>query len=256
MSFEAQVLSRYEVKYFYCETCGFLQTEKPYWLVEAYRDAIAEEDTGLVARNFQIADTLIAYLYLLFGRNGRYLDVAGGIGLLTRLMRDAGFDYYWSDTYSVNVLARGFEATPEEKFTAVSAFEVLEHVYEPFDFLAECMEHSEAGTVVFSTVLFDKEVPGKDWWYYSFDSGQHISFYQARTLKALAKRLDANLYTRGTFHVLSKKRLNGIKVFLLQNALTRRLLTRLLRGWLRSKTLQDHDELRRRKLTANRVEEK
>jgi len=32
--FSHDVLKKYNVKYFKCENCGFIQTENPYWLEE------------------------------------------------------------------------------------------------------------------------------------------------------------------------------------------------------------------------------
>ena len=52
--FNVKLLNKYQVDFFYCKSCGFLQTEKPYWLDEAYSEAIAIADTGLVARNINI----------------------------------------------------------------------------------------------------------------------------------------------------------------------------------------------------------
>ena len=86
--FTATVLGRHEVAYFFCDHCGLLQTESPYWLDEAYSSAIAHADTGLVLRNQAIARRLASLLYFCFDRNGTYTDAAGGYGLLTRLMRD------------------------------------------------------------------------------------------------------------------------------------------------------------------------
>jgi glycosyltransferase involved in cell wall biosynthesis len=36
----AKILQKYDVKYYQCHSCGFVQTEEPYWLNEAYTDAI------------------------------------------------------------------------------------------------------------------------------------------------------------------------------------------------------------------------
>ena len=54
----AKILYKYEIKYLFCENCGFLQTEEPYWLEEAYSNAIADTDTGVVARNIAISKKL------------------------------------------------------------------------------------------------------------------------------------------------------------------------------------------------------
>ena len=50
--FSAKLLNKYDVQYFYCEETGLLQTEEPYWLDEAYDQAIAATDTGILRRNF------------------------------------------------------------------------------------------------------------------------------------------------------------------------------------------------------------
>ena len=43
-----QVLTKYNVKYYRCSSCQFIQTEEPYWLDEAYNKAITKLDIGLV----------------------------------------------------------------------------------------------------------------------------------------------------------------------------------------------------------------
>jgi len=32
----ARILRKYDVRYWYCSKCGFLLTDEPYWLEEAY----------------------------------------------------------------------------------------------------------------------------------------------------------------------------------------------------------------------------
>jgi transcription initiation factor TFIIIB Brf1 subunit/transcription initiation factor TFIIB len=43
----ANILNKYNAAYFKCTNCGFVQTEEPYWLEEAYSQPIAETDSGL-----------------------------------------------------------------------------------------------------------------------------------------------------------------------------------------------------------------
>src|SRR5690242_11572210 len=92
LAFTATVLSKYDVGYYWCASCGSLQTEEPYWLSETYDDAIVDIDTDIVARNLWCARRVAAVLYFMFGARDRYVDVAGGYGLLTRMLRDIGFD--------------------------------------------------------------------------------------------------------------------------------------------------------------------
>ena len=92
--FDASILSKYHISYYYCNTCGFLQTEDPYWLKEAYNDALNVFDTGIMARNNSLVMKTAIILFLFFNRNASYLDHAGGYGIFTRMMRDIGFDFY------------------------------------------------------------------------------------------------------------------------------------------------------------------
>lgn len=205
--FRATVLRKYEVDYFYCDCCGLLQTEKPYWLEEAYGTAIADADTGLIARNQGIARKLSAILYFCFEKDGRYLDAAGGYGMLTRLMRDVGFDFYWHDEYCQNLFAKGFDADKlTGPVTAVTAFEVLEHVEDPVGFLKDCLDKYSTSSIILSTETFAGPPPKPgSWWYYTPETGQHISFYQEKTLEFIARELSLHLYSMRNFHLLTDR---------------------------------------------------
>lgn len=205
--FRSIVLDRYPVAYWYCPACGLLQTEKPYWLGEAYGSAIATVDTGLVQRNLSLSRILSCLLYFHFQKNGRYLDIAGGYGLLTRLMRDIGFDYFWSDMYCENLFARGFtEKDGGSRYTAITAFEVLEHIHDPLAFLEQSLSKYGTRSIIFSTELYEGVPPRpEDWWYYAFRTGQHVSFYRLGTLKSLAGRYGLHLQSNGTIHMMTDK---------------------------------------------------
>ncbi len=241
--FQALILNRYNVTYFVCNTCGLLQTEPPYWLDEAYSEAIAVCDTGLVSRNVSISRKLAPLLYFLLDKEGRYLDVAGGYGMLTRLMRDIGFDFYWTDPYCTNILAKGFEHNPDDSFSAITAFEVLEHVQDPVSFIEKNMEMTDASTIIFSTDLYEGSPPApEDWWYYALPSGQHISFYRKSTLEAVAGKLSLNLYSAGNFHMLTRKTINALLFRLMVGRMSGVFSAYVSRA-LDSKTFLDHQKL-------------
>lgn len=241
--FRAVVLQRHQATYDHCSACGFLRVRAPHWLEEAYSDAIAITDTGLMWRNRVIARQLTALLTVLgVAREDRFLDYAGGYGVLTRLMRDAGFDFYWSDPYCRNLVATGFEYDLRRgPCRAVTAFEVLEHVENPHEFVLTALAAANADTLVFTTELYAGAPPSPaDWWYYSLETGQHIAFYRRDTLVQLAERLGMHFHTSRGLHMLSKRPLPVRRIDLALGRLNPLLawVAARARG---SKTMADHD---------------
>lgn len=209
--FRAPVLGKYDVSYFHCAECGFVRTENPYWLDEAYSDAIAATDTGVMQRNASIAAKLSCLLHFCFDPTAAYLDVAGGYGILTRLMRDAGFDYYWDDKYCANLVARGFEHDVAiSEFLAMSGIEVIEHAPNPLAFVRDLMAVHGCSTFIFTTECYQgPQPPDPDWWYYSRITGQHISFFERRTLRTIADKLGLSLHAAGGVFILSDRPLRN-----------------------------------------------
>jgi hypothetical protein len=246
--FRHELLGKYDVQYFSCAQCGLLQTEAPYWLEEAYGSAIATRDTGLVWRNLQLASIATCLLWQLHGAEARCLDAAGGYGLFTRLMRDIGFDCYWWDPHASNLLARGFEGNPESgSYHAITAFEVLEHLTDPVGFLNGLRTSTGCSTFITSTETFAGEPPAPDaWWYYAFDTGQHISFYQRSTLEAIAQRLGLRLYSNRNVHVWTDQRLSALQFRLMTHPRWSRRLSAWPRSRLRSRIWADSELLARR----------
>jgi hypothetical protein len=71
--FTENVLGKFPCDYFYSDNCGFPQTEEPYWLEEAYKSAIAYEDTGVVRRNLRFSRIVSPVLFFLCGSDKRSL---------------------------------------------------------------------------------------------------------------------------------------------------------------------------------------
>lgn len=211
-----QVLHRYSVKYFQCSQCQLVQTEDPYWLDEAYSSPINASDTGILARNLYFVRKISSLCFFLFDQNGKYLDFAGGFGFFTRLMRDVGFDFYWLDPFTSNLVARGFEGRKGENYELVTAFECFEHFQHPMREIENLLSFSP--NVVFSTLLYPIPLPNlNDWWYYSPHHGQHIAFYSYQTLNFIASRLQLHFYSNGSdIHLFTKRKLDSrlIKIML------------------------------------------
>ena len=90
---EGRILDR-NVEYFECAECGYVQTEEPTWLDEAYSSPINLSDTGIMARNLSNVNLTLATLTLMGAKSAQVVDYAGGYGLLVRLLRDKGVDAY------------------------------------------------------------------------------------------------------------------------------------------------------------------
>lgn len=242
--FSATILHKYDIVYLFCATCGLLQTESPYWLDEAYDNAIAAADTGLVSRNVSISKKLANIIYFLFDSKMKYIDLAGGTGLLVRLMRDIGFDFYWKDAYCTNIHASGFEASTEHfPVVAVTMFEVLEHIHDPLFFMENSLSKYGASTIIFTTELFEGEPPKpSEWWYYSPSTGQHISFYQYKTLSYLANKMGLNLYSNRNFHIITDRPINSFLIKILTGRFSG-ISSEYVKAKMNSKTFSDHELL-------------
>lgn len=244
--FDTVMLGKYRADYHHCRGCGLLQTEPPYWLEEAYRSPITDLDTGLVRRNRMMSHRLACFMYFVCGRDGRYLDAAGGYGLLTRLMRDLGFDFRWSDPHCPNLFARGFEAGQGEGgYRAVTAIEVAEHVHDPVKFFETLRQTSGADYLVFSTELYEGPPPDPTAWvYFAPEAGQHVSFYQARTLARIAGRLGMHFVSHNNLHVFSRRPV-GATTFRLLTGHVAHLLVGYVVLRMKPLTLPDQETLRR-----------
>jgi len=208
--FEALILNKYNIDYFKCSDCGFIQTEKPYWLEEAYQSAITDLDIGLIQRNIGQSKKVFQIIDQYFDKKKPYLDFGGGYGMFVRLMRDRGLDFYRQDFFCENLFANHFDMSQNpsiKKFEAVTAFEVFEHMDNP---KASCKEMFEyADNILFSTLLQPNKTfkSADDWWYFTPLTGQHLSLYSRKSLEKLAEQFGANYYTNGVnLHLITKNK--------------------------------------------------
>ncbi len=208
--FVKKVLNKYDVIYYKCDTCGFIQTEKPYWLNEAYENIITSLDIGLAYRNLYLATISEACLTKFYNSKGKFLDYGGGYGLFVRLMRDKGFDFYRQDKFCENLFAKNFDVTNQHKdikYEIVTAFELFEHLENPMDEIQKMLNYGDS--ILFSTELQPSSFELSVWEYLALETGQHIALYSFSTLKEIAKKLNLNVYSNfKNIHLLTPKKLN------------------------------------------------
>lgn len=185
---KARIMDRYDITYCRCKKCGFIQTEKPYWLGDAYSSAITDSDIGMLQRNIRITVLSSALFKFCFKEAKNFLDWGGGYGIYVRMMRDKGFDFEWYDKYCENSFAKGQEKK-KQKYDVITGYEMMEHEYDPVVMLSEIFQMGN--TFVFTTMLnlFNAEKKVSDWWYYCTDHGQHVSIYTKEALGGVGKNI-------------------------------------------------------------------
>lgn len=243
--FNTRILNKYDVDYFQCENCDFIQTEKAYWLTEAYQNSMNYTDTGIMLRNDRSSKIVTSLIVLFFNKKNVFLDYAGGYGVFTRTMRDSGFDYYWDDPYTKNLLSLGFEAKPNMKFDMVTSFESFEHFDNPITEIEKILKFSK--NIIFSTELIPNPIPEpNEWWYYAREHGQHIAFYSKKTFGYLANKYNINYYNIGNFHFFSERKLNRLSKLFIEFKFSKHILYGLsfvFGLFISSKTKSDMDDL-------------
>lgn len=181
------------VYYFMCANCGFcFAPELMKWGLQEFEDRIYNGDYPLVdpdyleARPRNNANSLIAT----FGGHAgeiTHLDYGGGAGLLSRLLREAG----WKSGSYDPFVDRGTSVESLGRFDLITAFEVFEHVPDVGALMSNLSSLLQAnGVILFSTLVSDKYLEPRKritWWYASPRNG-HISLYTRRSLALLAAR--------------------------------------------------------------------
>ena len=209
--FQAKLVKRYSADYFHCDNCGFVFIGNPFWLNDSYDKSVNKVDTGVLARAYRLSPIISIITYYLLGKDAKCLDFAGGYGALTRLMRDIGFDFYWYDPYSENLLAKGFEHNDSLKYQLLTSIECFEHLPDPMEEINKMFSFSK--NILFTTDLVPQPVPQPEqWWYYGLEHGLHVSFYSDKTLKYIAEQNGLNYYSLGWIHFITERKINE-KVF-------------------------------------------
>jgi len=191
-------------KYYQCEHCKFLETEYPIWLDEAYQKSINVGDYGIIERNLYFRKIVSLLILFIYDAKACYLDYAGGYGIFSRIMRDWGYKFFNYDLYTKNIFSEEYnEINSNEKYELITCFECFEHFVMPLELLSALAKKSNS--ILISTILVPSPMPN-NWWYLGEDHGQHISFYDKKTLEYMAATIGMRLYTNNNnIHLFTNK---------------------------------------------------
>jgi hypothetical protein len=211
--FKKKFLQKYEASLFQCSSCGFVQTENPYWLEEAYKLPFTPLDVKIVSRPIELGQLTENLILNYFDYSGKFIDYGGGVGLFTRLMRDRGLNFYRQDKYAQNLFTQYFDisdlSNKDRNFELATSFEVLEHLENPLDEISEIFALSK--NAFCSTILQpSSSIEELESWYYIAElHGQHISFYTHESMKVIARKFNCSYYGYGdALHLFTPKRID------------------------------------------------
>lgn len=192
-------VSGIEVRYYRCMDCGFLFTDHfARWEPAEFSHRIYSDDYLLADPPFadERPEKLAHFLAEVLGQENRelgILDYGGGVGALERKLRDRGFVNL--QTFDPHHPAHAM--LPERPVALVTAFEVLEHVWDQYA-LANQVSSLLApdGCLVFSTLLQPTETqqPDASWWY-ACPRNAHMSLHTARSLECLFSNVGLRLHS-------------------------------------------------------------
>jgi hypothetical protein len=175
----------------------------PIWLEQAFTSRLTDPDIGALDRNLIVADFLSVLIPSLQLTEGIFVDWGAGYGILSRLMRDRGFDFRNHETFAEPIFYSPRFDKDERKVDLVVLSEVALHFDRP---IREFEQLSRISDRIFFTAVVPPRDISPEWWYLMPATGLHVAFYSIESLEALANRLKMKLTSDGKFfHILHRE---------------------------------------------------
>lgn len=192
-------VSGVEVRYHRCVDCGFLFTDHfARWEPAEFSRRIYNDDYLLADPPFadERPEKLSHFLATALGDEHRalgMLDYGGGVGALEQKLRARGF----VNVQTFDPHHPSNARLPERPVALVTAFEVVEHVWDQHALANQVSSLvAPGGCLVFSTLLQPTELDraNASWWY-ACPRNAHMSLHTARSLERLWSNIGFRLHS-------------------------------------------------------------
>jgi SAM-dependent methyltransferase len=192
------------IKYHLCDQCGFcFAPEFRDWKFDDFEKFIYNADYEAVDPEYvSVRPTRDAdILETTFGANKRrirHLDYGGGSGLLSKLLKEKG----WNSTTYDPFVDRDVNVDSLGKFDLITVFEVFEHVPDSIQLIQTLKKLCQPkGLIVYSTLMSDGNIDRTkklQWWYAAPRNG-HVSLFSQKSIAELMTRngLDGVSFSNG-----------------------------------------------------------
>jgi len=191
-----------EVKYFECQNCHFLQAEE-FDVSKAYKKYANESNFGWRQRNIKMLEIIMLIMKLpLFCGRKRILDFGSGPGDLVKQLRKNGIDAYGYEPFlkagHEEFLSSDIKNLSKKKASLVSCIEVLEHLWNPFDFLKTADEILQPkGCVLISTGIYNPKKHSCNWRYLNPLAG-HVCVFSQKAFDIFIKKNNFHVVVKAT----------------------------------------------------------
>lgn len=183
-----------------CHSCGHLFVRNCSWIDAAYAEGVDEFDQGAVSRS--IFSLPLAFALANLSPTAGVLDYGGGVGLLSRMLRDLGINAYSYDRYVQGTLNPGFHLRDlrdvTDNINMVIAIEVLEHIVEIGEFVGAMLRLSPKIILTCTSVNDGQDI---SWPYLDKNHCQHVSVYSRKSLEILAEKMGMKIRFCGPYQI-------------------------------------------------------